>query len=182
MAYSKKGGVQQPDGKQRTSGPGSLSKRNDMQAVRTPAMHGSDLQYGDKQMLAGAQKIQPLGRQQNPAASATRPATSAGTPPGAGGGGGIPGAPTDPMAFLTRRLQGSMSQTPTQHGAMGTPAFKGARWMPMLRALASDPGSGGLLQSAYINALATAVNSPTAPMTELVDYGALEDGVILEDA
>lgn len=183
MAYSKKGGVQKPDGKARTAGPGSLSKRTDMsQPVRTPNMHGSDLQYGDRQMLAGAQKVQPLGRQQNPTSrsSPTPPGSSRGAanPPA---GGGIPGAPSDPMAFLTRRLQGTMTQTPTQRGAMGKPAFQGARWMPLLRAIASDPGSGGLLQSAYINALTSAANSPTTPMTELVDFNAY-DGVILDES
>jgi hypothetical protein len=85
------------------------------------------------------------------------------------------------MAFLTRRLKGSMQQTPTQRGALGRPAFQGARWMPMLRALASDPGSGGALQAAYINALTNAVNTPVTPVMELVDFQALEDGVILDE-
>jgi len=175
-----KGGTQKPDYKARTAGPGALSKRTDMsQPVRVPNMAGSDLQYGEKQALAGAQKIQPLGRQQNPQ-------SRGGAPQQAGGAAqpqpasGIPGAPSDPLAFLTRRLSGTLTQTPTQRGPMGRPGFDGARWLPLLRAIATDPGSGGLLQTAYLNALSTAVNSPSTPITEVVDFNLL-DGTILDE-
>jgi hypothetical protein len=141
-------------------------------------MAGSDLQYGEKQMLAGAQKIQPLGRQQavrSPGAAPARQGRS--TAPGTA----IPGAPTDPLAFLTRRLSGTLNGTPTQRGAVGKPAFDGSRWLPLLRALATDPGSGGLLQMAYVDALTRAANTPITPSVEVVDLNAL-DRTILGDA
>ena len=105
-------------------------------------------------MLAGAQKIQPLGRQQAVRSPGAAPPARQGrsTAPGTA----IPGAPSDPLAFLTRRLSGTLNGTPTQRGAVGKPAFDGSRWLPLLRALATDPGSGGLLQAAYLDALTIA--------------------------
>lgn len=179
-----RGGAVPPDGRQRPpAGPGSLSNRQDMsQPVRVPNMHGSDLQYGEKQMLAGAQKVQPLGRQVQPAAR-PRPAgggRSGGQPPAAPGS-GIPGEPTDPIQFLSRRLRGTMDPRQRPQAPMRT--FDGSRWLPLLRALASDPGSGGLLQAAYIEALSRAVNTPAVPGVSVVDFNQLDRdiGTFLEE-
>ncbi len=55
-----RGGYRKPSGAQPASGPGKFSKRTDSQAVRTPGLAGSDLQYGDVGMLQAAQKAAPL--------------------------------------------------------------------------------------------------------------------------
>ena len=54
------GGYRKPTKPAATSGPGKFSKRTDGQAVQTPGLAGTDLQYGDVQRLEAAQKIAPL--------------------------------------------------------------------------------------------------------------------------
>ncbi len=55
-----RGGYQPPSSPAGASGPGRFSKRTDGQAVRVDSLDNPDVQYGQRSMLEGAQKIAPL--------------------------------------------------------------------------------------------------------------------------
>jgi hypothetical protein len=61
-----RGGYQKPSKPAAVSGPGKMSKRTDggVQAVREPDIDTQKLEYGDRQMIADAQKVAPLPKGQ----------------------------------------------------------------------------------------------------------------------
>lgn len=168
MARGENSGGRVPaDGKQRPPSVPGRTQRHDLSQV--PPMHGSDLQQGDVQAMEQGLRTAPA-RQQGPARQQRA---------GGGGGGrqqragGLAGAP-DPKDFALRRLGGTMQGLPSQRDVtLQREDF--SPWLPLLRSLATSPGAGGVLTTAYIQALSSYAARPMTPKWHFFDLNDAED-------
>ena len=160
---SQKGGRVPADNRPtQVSGVGKDSKRTDLSAPATPGLQGSDLQYGDVQMLEQSQRVAPI-RNQQPAATTRRPRTQAPVPPRGGTQSDVP----DPVAFLGDRLAGTYAPPDAQTALR--PAADVSTFLPLLRRIAASPGSSGVIGQAYMTLFANALNRPFTYETPLID-------------
>ena len=164
------GGRIPPDGRPaQVPGVGKRSKRHDLERRNTPFLHDSDLQQGDVQALEQGQRIAPK-QTQGPAA----PVQGSGTTvqPDATGAGQSSGlAAPDPIEFIAGRSSGAVG---IPQPRVGGPS-RAAEWLPILRQLATGPGSSGLLASALINQVRQ-MRQSFVPVT-VIDFQDIDAGL-----
>lgn len=171
MSDRNRGGRIPPDGRPaQAPGVGADAKRHDLEAQATPDMHGSDLQYGDRQAMEEGQRIAPAQVQQ-PASGApvvgSQPSSSAAM----SGGGGL--EVPDPIDFLAQR-NGQGFQVPTPQRRIDE--SRAMTWLPILRQLAQGPGASSALVNAFINQARLMAQTGSGPAT-IVDMNAADDGI-----
>lgn len=142
-----RGGYQKPKGAQPASGVGKFARRTDgNEPPRTPNVSGSDLRYGDRQMLEQGQSIAPRGK-----APSVAPSGTSSSPRGAGGAGPI----LDQIARSKSNRQGE----PITAGMDGGPGPGSDSLM------APPPQDENDLLASYLERLAFGFNSKVAVET-----------------
>lgn len=165
------GGRIAPDGRPpQAKGVGKKAKRHDLERPKTPGLHGSDLQQGDVQAMEDGQRIAPASTQQ-PAAP-----TPQGGLANAKSSGQMPQAPMqvpDAIDFLAGKNGNDFNMPNLQRQ---TDSSRALTWLPVLRQLASGPGTSSALVNAFINQ-ARALNQAGSQPATIVDMRAADDGI-----
>ena len=78
----------------------------------------------------------------------------------------------DPIEFAASRPGKEFDATATVSPG---PPVDPTPWMPIIRQMAIDPGSGGSIASAYIRLLTARRQRPVGPSVSVVDIQQLED-------
>ncbi|MDD4985776.1 MAG: hypothetical protein PHQ43_08310 [Dehalococcoidales bacterium] len=150
-------------------GVGANSKRHDLEAPKTPGLHGSDLQYGDVQRLEQAQSIAPIRTQ--PSAAPSMQATPGGSAPPSGG---QPTGVPNPLDFLTSKLGNTLDPDSDPGGMVGVNT---RAWAPLLKRLAASKAQSSGLRSVLVARLGEMVNSPYVPSANVVDLNDIDSQI-----
>ena len=157
------GGSRAPDGRQpQAKGIGKNAKRHDLERPKTPGLAGSDLQSGDVQKFEQGQKIQPIPQQ----SSGTSPAPQSGDQKE--GGLEIP----DAIDFAGDRSGQNIGGLGQAGGDLDM-----SQWLPLLRALATNPKRSGPLATALLQQLSNANNTPGAGRVRVIDENAIQSAI-----
>lgn len=148
------------------SGPGKQSRRHDLES-RVPPLHDSDLQQGDVQTFEEGKRVTKK-QTQAPAQEQRQTSTS---PPGGASGAGV--SIPDPIQFLGGQ-QGQ--EFDVEGGDAELDNSRALTWIPILRELASGPGSSGVLASALINQARHLRRTRRAP-ARIIDLQATDDAI-----
>lgn len=165
-----RGGRIPPDGRQASAkGVGANSKRHDLERPATPGLHGSDLQYGDRQAMEEGQRIAPAQTQE----PGQTPQPQQGGQQQAGGDMGSGIQIPDPIDFLGGQ-QGEEFDLPNLQRQVDE--SRALTWLPILRQLAAGPGASSALVNAFINQARLMMQRGGQPAT-IVDMQAADDGI-----
>ncbi len=159
------GGKRAPDGRQPSApGVGKTARRHDLE--RVPPLAGSDLQSGDVQRLEAGQKIAAGAAPQQNSSGTTGPIRSGGSPNR--GELEIP----DAIDFAGQRRGQNIGAS----GA-GQEQLDMSQWLPLLRALASNPKRSGPLAVQLLEQISNANNTPGAGRVRVVDENQIQDAI-----
>lgn len=147
-------------------GVGKTAKRHDLEAPATPGLHDSDLQQGEVSQLENAQRVAPIGKRTQPAASPPAPQQQ-GAPTGT-----APEVP-DPIAFASGKIGGGRI-APFEDASEPLDAQK---WRPLLEEIARNPQVSGPLTTSIMNQLSNFSNSANTAGVDVIDMRAADEAV-----